>query len=161
MRDEYDVIVVGAGPAGCAAAYDLARARRRVLLVDRSAFPRVKPCAGAVTIKAVKALRYPIGPVVREIATTFAAGKREERRLHCGARHRRALQTLTYSTEPWESCTHPAKANLTVPNAAFYWGSNLKSRLKPPLGRQRFGRQTPSASDSGRAYSPAPCWPHH
>jgi geranylgeranyl reductase family protein len=61
----WDAIVVGAGPAGCAAAYDLAALGRRVLLLDRAAFPRPKACAGGLTMKAVRALRYPIDPVVR------------------------------------------------------------------------------------------------
>jgi geranylgeranyl reductase family protein len=64
-RDLWDVIVVGAGPAGCAAAYDLAALGRRVLLLDQAAFPRPKACAGGLTMKAVHALRYPIDPVVR------------------------------------------------------------------------------------------------
>ena len=68
----WDAIVVGAGPAGCAAAYDLAAAGRRVLLVDRAAFPRAKACAGALTMKAVHALRYPIDPVVRRWERSIA-----------------------------------------------------------------------------------------
>lgn len=62
----WDAIVVGAGPAGCAAAYDLAAAGRQVLLLDTSSFPRPKACAGALTMKAVRALRYPVTPVVRK-----------------------------------------------------------------------------------------------
>ena len=65
MPQLWDVVIVGAGPAGSAAAYDLAAAGRRVLLVDRATFPRAKACAGGLTMKAVKALRYPIDPVVR------------------------------------------------------------------------------------------------
>lgn len=66
MTDEvWDAVIVGAGPAGCAAAYDLQRAGRRVLLLDRATFPRAKACAGGLTMKAVKALRYSIAPVVR------------------------------------------------------------------------------------------------
>jgi geranylgeranyl reductase family protein len=63
----WDAIVVGAGPAGCAAAYDLALAGQSVLLVDKRDFPRDKACAGGLTIKAVKALRYSIEPVVRQV----------------------------------------------------------------------------------------------
>jgi geranylgeranyl reductase family protein len=63
----WDAIVVGAGPSGCAAAYDLAVAGQSVLLVDKSDFPRQKACAGGLTMKAVKALRYSIDPVVREV----------------------------------------------------------------------------------------------
>ena len=62
---DWDAVVVGSGPAGCAAAYDLAAAGCSVLLVDRAAFPRQKACAGGLTAKAVHALRYPIDPVVR------------------------------------------------------------------------------------------------
>ncbi len=70
----WDAIVVGAGPAGCAAAYDLAVAGQSVLLVDKSDFPRPKACAGGLTIKAVKALRYSIEPVVQTGCSTRPAG---------------------------------------------------------------------------------------
>ena len=41
----YEVAVVGAGPAGAATAAHLARAGRRVVLLDKAVFPRDKPCA--------------------------------------------------------------------------------------------------------------------
>src|ERR1700761_1622518 len=62
----WDAIIVGAGPAGCAAAYDLAKAGREVLLLDRAAFPRQKACAGGLTTKTLRALRYPVDPVIRQ-----------------------------------------------------------------------------------------------
>lgn len=46
---EADVIVVGAGPAGAACAGTLRQAGTDVLLLDRSPFPRPKPCAGWIT----------------------------------------------------------------------------------------------------------------
>lgn len=73
---EHDAIVVGAGPAGCAAAYDLAKGGRSVLLVDRCAFPRQKACAGGVTVKAVKALRYSIAPVIRAVCREMVMGRK-------------------------------------------------------------------------------------
>jgi geranylgeranyl reductase family protein len=51
---EFDVIVVGAGPAGACAAKFLADAGARVALVDGARFPRRKTCAGWVNIKAVR-----------------------------------------------------------------------------------------------------------
>jgi geranylgeranyl reductase family protein len=75
---KYDALIVGAGPAGCAAAYDLAAAGRRVLLVDHRAFPRTKPCAGGITVKTLRRLRYSITPVMREICTDVVLGKRLE-----------------------------------------------------------------------------------
>ena len=41
---QWDVAVVGAGPAGAIAGLILARAGRRVLLLDRRRFPRDKAC---------------------------------------------------------------------------------------------------------------------
>ena len=52
-----DVIVVGAGPSGCAAAITAARAGLDVALVDKTPeFPRVKACGDALTPRAVAAL---------------------------------------------------------------------------------------------------------
>jgi geranylgeranyl reductase family protein len=53
--EQYDAIVVGAGPAGSAAARRLATAGARVLMLDRAAFPREKPCGGGVTFRAEEA----------------------------------------------------------------------------------------------------------
>jgi flavin-dependent dehydrogenase len=67
LSSDWDVVIVGAGPAGCAAAFDLARAGRRVLLLDRRAFPRPKACACGLTRKTLKALRYAVDPVVERV----------------------------------------------------------------------------------------------
>jgi geranylgeranyl reductase family protein len=64
MTYDYDVLIAGAGPAGCAAAFDLARAGRRVLLLDKRTFPRPKACACGLTRKTLAALRYSVAPVV-------------------------------------------------------------------------------------------------
>jgi 2-polyprenyl-6-methoxyphenol hydroxylase-like FAD-dependent oxidoreductase len=51
-RSSAEVIVVGAGPAGAAAALLLARTGRDVLIVDRAEFPRPKPCGDCLSIGA-------------------------------------------------------------------------------------------------------------
>jgi geranylgeranyl reductase family protein len=56
VRDEYDVLVVGGGPAGAAAAYWLAERGRRVLVVERKRFPREKTCGDGLTPRAVRQL---------------------------------------------------------------------------------------------------------
>ena len=56
VRDQFDVLVVGAGPSGAAAAAWLADAGHRVLVVDRKAFPREKTCGDALTPRAVRQL---------------------------------------------------------------------------------------------------------
>src|SRR5262245_20983894 len=52
----HDVIVIGAGPAGSAAAYHACRRGLRVLLVDRVAFPRPTTCGDALVPRALAAL---------------------------------------------------------------------------------------------------------
>jgi geranylgeranyl reductase family protein len=94
---DYDVIVVGAGPAGCATAYDLAGRGRAVLLLDRHSFPRPKACAGALTIRALKALRYSIQPVIRHISTTLILSRRLED--VCRLAARRPLCVMTDRSE--------------------------------------------------------------
>lgn len=48
----YDVIVLGAGPAGSTAAAFLAKAGLKTLLLDRASFPRPKTCGDAIPIAA-------------------------------------------------------------------------------------------------------------
>lgn len=54
MTDEADVIVVGAGPGGSTTAYHLARHGLRVLLLEKTEFPREKVCGDGLTPRAVK-----------------------------------------------------------------------------------------------------------
>jgi len=54
--DRFDVLVVGAGPSGAAAAAWLADAGHRVLVVERKRFPRDKTCGDGLTPRAVRQL---------------------------------------------------------------------------------------------------------
>ena len=81
---EHDVIVVGAGPAGSAAAYALASGGVRVLLLDKALFPREKVCGDGLTPRAVAALDgmnlldrlRPLGHAVGDIVVTAPGGGR-------------------------------------------------------------------------------------
>ena len=64
LRQSYDVIVVGTGPAGATLAYELSSQGIAVLLLDKEKLPRYKTCAGGLTIKAAKLLSFDISPVV-------------------------------------------------------------------------------------------------
>ena len=54
----YDVVIVGAGPAGSTAAKHLAENNIHVLLLDKYTFPRKKPCGGGLPIRAVEKFPY-------------------------------------------------------------------------------------------------------
>lgn len=69
--ERFDVLVVGAGPAGSTAAYRLAKGGASVLLVDRARFPRDKPCGGGLTFRAVRQLPVAIDPVVEDVVDRF------------------------------------------------------------------------------------------
>ena len=81
-----DVIIVGAGPAGCAAAYDLRQSGRSVLLLDRHEFPRTKACGGGLTVKTLRALRYSIRPVLHRVCQRMRVSFRFERERVLSAR---------------------------------------------------------------------------
>jgi geranylgeranyl reductase family protein len=52
----YDVIVVGAGPAGSTAAYDCSKQGLKTLLLEKYKLPREKPCGGAVMYRALRTI---------------------------------------------------------------------------------------------------------
>nr|WP_319458983.1 geranylgeranyl reductase family protein [Micromonospora sp. RTP1Z1] len=86
MGDEFDVIVVGAGPAGSAAALSARRAGARVLLLDRADFPRDKACGDGIAAHALDVLAelgvtgavdgYPPLPAPRWVGRGGSAGAR-------------------------------------------------------------------------------------
>jgi geranylgeranyl reductase family protein len=51
LHDSFDVIVVGAGPAGSSCARRAAELGARVLILEKSDFPRAKPCGAGLTDK--------------------------------------------------------------------------------------------------------------
>jgi geranylgeranyl reductase family protein len=94
----FDVAIVGAGPSGSTAAYRLARAHARVLLIDKARFPRDKPCGGGLTMRAVRQLPFSVEPVVEDRITRARCRlrygpvmERESRQVLCLMTQRRRL----------------------------------------------------------------------
>lgn len=93
MEESFDVIVVGAGPAGSTSAFFLAQAGVSVLLLDRAGFPRDKPCGGGVTGRAAQLLPFSIEPVVEDVVDRLEIGLSYARRFE-----RRGQKPLIFMT---------------------------------------------------------------
>jgi len=64
---DYDVVIVGAGPAGSTAGYILTGYGLRVVIIDRERFPRRKPCSGCLTDKTIHLLKRIYGESIEEM----------------------------------------------------------------------------------------------
>jgi geranylgeranyl reductase len=78
IEQSFDVVVVGGGPAGAIAAETLARAGKRVALLDKAG--RVKPCGGAVPPRLIRDFDIPAHLIVAHArgAKIFAPSGRAE-----------------------------------------------------------------------------------
>src|SRR5918912_1972554 len=84
MSESFDILIVGAGPAGSFAAERLARAGVRVALFDGRPPGAPKACGGGVTSKALRAwpqLLEAAGRTVEEVEMYSPAGARVRLRL--------------------------------------------------------------------------------
>ncbi|ELS03072.1 geranylgeranyl reductase family protein [Xenococcus sp. PCC 7305] len=61
----YDCIIIGAGPAGATAAYNLAQQGRSVLVIEKGKFPRYKPCGGGVSPAIADWFDFDFTPVIK------------------------------------------------------------------------------------------------
>ena len=66
MSESFDVIVVGAGPAGSSCARRAAELGLSVTVLERSTFPRSKPCGAGLTERSLRLLKGEQTPVERQ-----------------------------------------------------------------------------------------------
>ncbi len=82
MAPSPDVIVVGGGPAGSTAAYELARRGVDVLLIDKAVFPRRKCCGGGITLKTVRILGEDVLAIAQDCISSATLAFSESTRFH-------------------------------------------------------------------------------
>jgi geranylgeranyl reductase family protein len=60
----YDVIIIGSGPAGSAAAFFLAKSGVKTLVIEKEKLPRYKTCGGGIVGRVVNILPFDIDEVI-------------------------------------------------------------------------------------------------
>ncbi|WP_309494359.1 geranylgeranyl reductase family protein [Phormidium yuhuli] len=79
MSEVFDCVIIGAGPAGGAAAYHLAKRGRSVLVLDKQSQPRQSFCAGGVSPAIAPWFEFDFAPVIsRKVKTVRYTWKYED-----------------------------------------------------------------------------------
>ncbi len=97
-----DLLVIGAGPAGCAAAITAARSGRAVVMIDKATFPRDKTCGDGLTagaLRALEALGVPLAALGASVPVTDAivvspSGRRVALPLPTDGEHARVMRRI-------------------------------------------------------------------
>lgn len=63
----FDVLIIGAGAAGSAAAFHLGAAGHSVTLLERDPEPRLKPCGGGMAASVQSWFPFPLDPAVEQV----------------------------------------------------------------------------------------------
>ena len=145
------------------AAFRLARAGARVLLLDRERFPRDKPCGGGLTYRAVRQLPFTVEPVVEDTVRHVRLGFRYERSIERHTEGPLILMTQRdASTRTWPTRQpQPARTSATAfARPGWRWTSTgdgaLRRLGRDGSGRDRCGRG--ERPDRARARAPGkPC----
>jgi len=69
LKRDWQVIVIGAGPAGSTLAYELAKRGIEVVILEKQTLPRYKCCAGGVSVGAAKLLGVDVQSLAEDTIT--------------------------------------------------------------------------------------------
>ena len=64
MRKNYDVAIIGTGPSGAFAAYNLAKKGISTVIIDKETLPRYKICGGGLVYRGRKMLDFEINEIL-------------------------------------------------------------------------------------------------
>ena len=147
QRTHWDAIVVGAGPAGSAAAITLARMNLDVLLVDAKSFPRRKVCGGCLNQVSVRLVKQLLGDQHRLWSTGQQLQQfklyHDQRRFELGMPSGWAIDRSSLDMCLVEACQQegvtfatPVKAELAEIEAGFRQVTlSCKGRSSPAFAR--------------------------
>ncbi|MDO5972020.1 geranylgeranyl reductase family protein [Flavivirga aquimarina] len=130
MKTKYDVIIVGAGPAGSTSALKIAAKGYDVLLVDKDSFPRTKSCGDGLTRTATKIL-YDLG--LKEELSIFK--RTENTRITVKGKGSRNFKYPDHMTDPNYGLVIPRKeldyllVKKAIEKGVFFMGDVLFDSL--------------------------------
>ena len=64
MNTEFDVVIIGSGPAGASAAFELAKSNLKVAIIEKEQLPRYKTCGGGFVYRGRRHLPFDISEAV-------------------------------------------------------------------------------------------------
>ncbi len=115
---KFDVIVVGAGPAGSIAAYHLADRGYQVLIIEKEFLPRLKPCGGGITYRTLELLPFSIDEIIETSIYKFRFS------------HKFKYSYLRESADPLMCCVMRDKFDHLLVNKAIEKGAELIQGVK-------------------------------
>lgn len=129
-NQEWDVVVIGAGVAGCVAAFQCANLGLKTLLVEGRAFPRSKVCGGCLNSRAIRVLeQIGLSKLVRDLRGETLNGIS----LRCG-------KSSAYLNLPNGLSVTRQTLDLALINAAHRAGATIVTEMSATVDSETEGK---------------------